>query len=345
MHARPVLQRTGQGAVYQVLDRGTRRALSRAAAVELLRKPKVPSQRTPFRWSGVARFTGILALFLICISPTALFVLRERGTVVAIIHLILMVLVSAAGWSFLQDGAWSYRQTYVAAYYGNLGKLTRWDLLSTDRVSGHVEDNPPASLRLLDARRWARWVSLAALVLVIWLAFDVCATILDCLWEVGWVTAVRPMTVFALTARVYGQVAWTLADSIPALDLPNSLHWTDPAPFRDSLLVDVVLLSARVAVFAPVIAWIINAYRATGFDPRPPATRDDVAGEVIAGLVAYQRCPDFCTSREQQINSLIPAEVGKWKYAISFASHALGEEEWPPDRVLEHVATQGPCLL
>jgi hypothetical protein len=66
---------------------------------------------------------------------------------------------------------------------------------------------------------------------------------------------------------------------------------------------------------------------------------------VIAGLVAYQRCPDFCTSREQQINSLIPAEVGKWKYAISFASHALGEEEWPPDRVLEHVATQGPCLL
>jgi hypothetical protein len=117
------------------------------------------------------------------------------------------------------------------------------------------------------SRRWACWLALAALALVIVLARAACTTILDCLWDVGLVTTVRPVSAFAVTTRVYRQVLWTLAASGPLLDLPTTLDWADPAPVRGNLIVDITLLTARVAVFAPVIAWIIVAFRGARFEP------------------------------------------------------------------------------
>lgn len=355
MHTRPVLQRPDRDTVYQALGRGIRNALSRAAAVERLRVYDMADQRTPFRWSAVARFLCPLALLVICVSPTAQSVSAERGTVSAIIHLLVMIALAVGGWFYLREGAWSYRETCVAAYYGTLDKVTRSAAFSTARISSSGESDPPEWLRVRDAQRWARWLTLAALALVIALACAGCMTILDCLWDLRVVTTVQPMTAFAVTTRVYGQVLWTLADSIPVLDLPNALHWADPAPFRDSLIVDVTLLVARVAVFGPVIAWIIAAYRGAGFDPRKPATGDKVVGRVVRGLNSFGRpTPVLCREDELIADELIAGrlEAGlagraddKWEHAISFASKALGEElgeEWPPDRILAYLATQTP---
>ena len=353
MHAIPVLQRADRDTVYQALGLGIRRALGRAAAVERLREYDPYDRRTPFRWSAVARFLGPLALLVICVSPTAQSVSAERGTVSAIIHLLVMVALAVGGWFYLREGAWSYRETCVAAYYGTLDKVTRSAAFSAARISSSGESDPPEWLRVRDAQRWARWLTLAALALVIALACAECMTILDCLWDLRVVTTVQPMTAFAVTTRVYGQVLWTLADSIPVLDLPNALHWADPAPFRDSLIVDVTLLVARVAVFGPVIAWIIAAYRGAGFDPRQPATGDKVASRVVRGLnnfgPAVLRREDELIADQLIADRLEAGLAGrtddKWEHAISFASKALGKElgeEWPPNRVLAYLATQTP---
>jgi hypothetical protein len=256
--------------------------------------------------------------------------------------------VDAAGWT------WSYREMCVGAYYGTLDKVTRNVLLRTIDISSRGENDSPEWLRVRDAQRWARWLTLAAMALAIMLAYAVCATILDCLWDAGWVTTVRPMSAFAVTNRVYEQVLWTLANSIPVLDLPGALHWADPAPFRDNLIVEAILFAARVMVFTPVVAWIITAYRTAGFDPRQPAISDEVADKVIRGLNTFERVTSCLRRPEDQeiaselIGTLLAANRAKgrpgegrvddeWEHAVNFASQALGEE-WPTERVLGYLA-------
>ena len=297
-------------------------------------------------------------LLVICEMPTAQMVYAERGSVTAVVHLVVMVVVTGVGLISLLGGAWSYRETYAAAYYNNFRELEWLKLMGADKLTVIEKEPVPKWVRLRDAQRWARWLTLAELALAIALAYAVCTTILDCLWDTGLVTTVRPMTAFTVTTSVYGQVLWTLADSIPALDLPNAFQWADPAPFHDSLIVDVTLLVARVAVFGPVIAWIIAAYRGSGCDPREPVVSDKVVIRVIRGLNTFERAS---VSREDDpiISDLISdrLEAGfphtdlrardRWEHAIEFASKALEKElseKWSPNRILAYLAANRTAL-
>jgi hypothetical protein len=357
MHEELQLPQVDLGDVYGALDGRIRSALNRAAVVEALREERKRDKGypwLPFRLSAVARFIWLPLVLTICVSPTAQMVLAERGRISAVAHLIVIVFVGVVGWLSLRSGAWSYREVYVAAYYAKLDALTRSSLLRFATFGSPQERIVPAWVRVQDARRWARWLTLAALALVILLAFALCTTILDCLWDIKLITTVRPMTAYAVSASIYGQVLWTLADSIPVLDLPSAFQWADPAPFHNSALVDITLLVVRVAVFGPVIAWIISAYKGASGDPRQPVASDEVVSRVIRGLNTWKTftSPGELLPEDRQVVQQLLSDRriagrragdlldDRWFYAINFTSKALETElagEWPPDEVLAYL--------
>lgn len=351
MEAKVEFEFTDRNAVHRALDWGIRYSLSQAAAVEFLRPEGLPHRRTPFRWSDVARFALPPAALVLLETPTAQMVHAEQGNVSAVIHLAVMAAIVVVGWFSLRSGAWSYRQACVAAYYANLDQLTWPNRLMISGLGAQGEDDPPEWIRVQDAQRWARWLTLAALAITILLAFATCTTILDCLWDVGLVSTVHPMTPFAVTTSVYDEILWTLADSIPILDLPSAFQWADPSPFQASLIIDVVLLVVRVAVFGPVIAWIIGAYKGAGGDPREPVFGDKVASRVVRGLNTVDHSvlkaeDDVIIDKMYGDWSKAGFNVNdfryyKWAHAIDFASKALMMElgeGWSPDRILAYLA-------
>lgn len=99
-----VLQQAHRDAVYQALGKGLRFWLIRAAAVESLRVDSKDYRRTPFKWSAVARFMWLPVLLVICEMPTAQMAYAERGSVTAVVHLVVMVVVTGVGLISLLGG-------------------------------------------------------------------------------------------------------------------------------------------------------------------------------------------------------------------------------------------------
>jgi hypothetical protein len=355
MHARPETRPVSRDAVRQVLSGRTRYALRRAAAVDRLRRFDMTDYRTPFSWMTLLRYLFKPSVLLFVILPTAGSVTQLRGTPAAIAELGVMLVCAALGLASLRGGAWTYRETCTAAYWGTLEELTTGAWSAGLKARSQTVPDLPEWVRVRDALRWGRWASLGVLALTVWLGFAVSATVLDSLWEAGWVSTLQPMSAFTVTGRVYEEVLWTLANSIPVLNLPDALHWADPSPFRDNLLTDVTLLAARVAVFGPVIGWMIAAYRGAGFDPRQPAVADKVSSRVVRGVncfiardhsIAVNPVPRPGAADTRIMDQLLRSGPDEqWQYAVTFATLSLQVElgePWIPELVLAYLAAQNP---
>jgi hypothetical protein len=276
------------------------------------------------------------AVFIVSIvlAPLA----APRGGASGYLQLAITVPAAAFGIFWLRRVGAAYKQTCLGAYYGTLDKVAKSKRLGTLRISTCPPVPPPEWLRIKDARRWARWLTFAAASYTLVMACSVCVSVLVAFWNAGLITTVRPWTAAELPVRVFGQVVWTLADSIPVLDLPSSLHWTDPAPFHQSPIVDIALLIARVVVFGPLIAWLVSVCRRSDFDPRDSICADPVVNRVVIGLCDFDRWEVPANRIDPQLSL---TATDRWDYALTLASKQLGAG-WVPGRVREHIAGVPP---
>ena len=77
---------------------------SAAAAVESLRVDRKDSRRTPFKWSAVARFMELPVIARDMQIATAQMAYAERGSVTAVVHLVVMVVVTGVRSTSLLGG-------------------------------------------------------------------------------------------------------------------------------------------------------------------------------------------------------------------------------------------------
>ena len=69
-----------------------------------------------------------------------------------------------------------------------------------------------------------------------------------------------------------GTYIWNLAEAVPALEIPSTLHWTSPMQ-ASGLLGELFLLVFRLLVLTPVLALIVEAIRADTSEAK--AKRED----------------------------------------------------------------------
>jgi hypothetical protein len=319
----------------------TRTAFSQAVMTEKLREFDPEGlTRTPFRWSRAAPFIGWKAALSILLIAAILFPVSNEekahlGSWLSLVQLVIGLGIALLGLRFFRPPGMDYRQTCVAAYYGKLDILTRSTTLRSVRINAWGEDHPPARLRVRDARRWARCISVTVLVYVLVMSCAMSVTLLVGLWDAGLIRTVQPDVDSTFRLRVLVQVIWSLADTIPGLDLPSMLHWADPSPFYNSPITNVALVIVRVLIFAPIIGWIIGMCRDLSFDPREPTSADRVANLVIIGLADFEEHVPF----NRKLRDC--AHGDKWSYALAFASQELPEKK-TPDEILDHLAIIPP---
>jgi hypothetical protein len=339
MCARPIEGAAYSDSVDHVLGWRRRRSLRRAVAVERLRVYDMSVMRTPFRWTRAVPFAVRNSVLPVVVMAGSLVPVGgeekgQRGIGMMLFELLVPAVLSIAAWLFYRPGGMSYRTACVATYWGTLDRLTRCKALDSGSIAAFRENRPSELLRVRDARRWARFVSVVTLAGLLVLACAMCVNILVGLWDVGLIKAAG-VERGELRLRALGQVIWSLSDSIPTLDLPSALNWADPSPFRDSRIIDVVLQLVRVVVFGPIIVWIISAFRSSGFDPRDPTSGDPVINHVIVGLAAYDgHVPALRQKHDIDANN-------EWTYALRFASAELGGTR-TPDQILDHLAVTPP---
>jgi hypothetical protein len=88
-------------------------------------------------------------------------------------------------------------------------------------------------------------------------------------FERGWVNSASALTrghVLGVAERFY---AWNLADTIPTLQLPRTLHWAVGPGFND-LLSGSLLLTYKVVVIIPIILAVLPLLRAVLAEPTQP---------------------------------------------------------------------------
>ncbi|RLK59910.1 hypothetical protein CLV68_0399 [Actinokineospora cianjurensis] len=123
--------------------------------------------------------------------------------------------------------------------------------------------------RVAHARRWAWAHEAQALATALTGLAGLFLSLALVLWSHGVITAAEEVSAVRALLVLATDYAWHLAEAIPALELPDTLHWERPALFEEDVTWGWMLLVLKVLIFGPIVLYISDVIRVRR-SPQPP---------------------------------------------------------------------------